>query len=139
MFNYFGRPLRLNKSMYGMTNYGKLFSGDINNWLIYVAGFKQSQYQMSIYYNYASEISRLIMLSYVDDFIYWYKYEDLAKWFVDTILKMVHVNFLGYSHWFMSSSISKLKNCSISAEQARHVTAAMSKYLDTDTIKANLK
>ena len=38
--NYFGRPLRLNKSMYGMTNSGKLFDYDITNWLIDVTGFK---------------------------------------------------------------------------------------------------
>ena len=37
--NYFGRPLILKKSMHGMNNYGKIFDGDINNWLIDVAGF----------------------------------------------------------------------------------------------------
>ena len=29
--NYFGRTLRLNKSMYGMTNCGKLFSDELTN------------------------------------------------------------------------------------------------------------
>ena len=36
---YFGRPLRLKKSMHGMTNYGKLFSGELVNWLKDKAGF----------------------------------------------------------------------------------------------------
>ena len=31
--NYFGRALRLLKSMYGMTNYGKLFSDELTEWL----------------------------------------------------------------------------------------------------------
>ena len=31
---YFGRALKLLKSMYGMTNSGKLFAGDIKEWLI---------------------------------------------------------------------------------------------------------
>ena len=47
--NYFGRALRLSKSMYDMTNYGKLFAGKLTEWLL-GGGFIQSQYQISIYY-----------------------------------------------------------------------------------------
>ena len=32
--NYFGRALRLLKSMYGMTNSGELFSDKLTEWLI---------------------------------------------------------------------------------------------------------
>ena len=31
---YFGRPLRINKSMYGITTYGNLFSDELTNCLI---------------------------------------------------------------------------------------------------------
>ena len=31
---YFGRALKLLKSMYGMTNYGKLFADELTEWLI---------------------------------------------------------------------------------------------------------
>ena len=31
---YFGRPLKLLKSMYGMTNSGKLFADELTEWLI---------------------------------------------------------------------------------------------------------
>ena len=31
---YFGRALKLLKSVYGMTNSGKLFADDLNEWLI---------------------------------------------------------------------------------------------------------
>ena len=44
---YFGRSLRLLKSMYGMTNCGKLFSDELTEWLL-EEGFIQSQLQMSI-------------------------------------------------------------------------------------------
>ena len=44
---YFGRALRLLKSMYGMTNYGKLFADEYTEWLP-EAVFIQSQCQMSI-------------------------------------------------------------------------------------------
>ena len=39
------------KSMYGMTNSGKLFADELTEWLI-EEGFMQSQFQMSIYYKY---------------------------------------------------------------------------------------
>ena len=61
---------------------------------------------MSIYYKYAPDGSILIVLSYVDDCVYWYKNEALGKWFFDTLGKIFHVNFLGYAHWFISIIIS---------------------------------
>ena len=101
---YFGRSLRLLKSMYVMTNSGKLFAYEFIECLI-ESGFIQSQYQMSIYYKYAPDRSRIVVLSYVYDCVYWYTNEDLGKWFVDTLGKRSHVKFLGYTHWFMSIRI----------------------------------
>ena len=54
---YFGRALRLLKSVYGMTNSGKLFDDELTEWLI-ETGFIQSQCQMSIYYKYAPDTPR---------------------------------------------------------------------------------
>ena len=66
-----------------------------------VSRFIQSQCQMSIYYNYAPYGSIVFVLSYVGDCVNWYTSEALGKWFVDTLGKRFHVNFLGYAHWFM--------------------------------------
>ena len=77
-----------------MNNSGKLFSDELTEWLP-EAGFIQSQCQMSIYYKYAPYGSNIVVLSYVDDFLYWYTSEALGKWFVDTLGKIFHVNFLG--------------------------------------------
>ena len=63
---YFGRALKLLKSMYGMTNYGKLFADDLTEWLIEEV-FMKSQCQMSIYYKYALDGSKIVFLYYVDD------------------------------------------------------------------------
>ena len=98
---YFGRALRLLKSMYGMNDSGKFFADELTEWLL-EAIFIQSQCQMSIYYKYAPDGSKQIVLYYVDDCVYFYTNEDLGKWFVDTLGKIFHVNFLGYAHWFMS-------------------------------------
>ena len=101
---YFGRSLRLLNSMYGMTNSGKLFAYESTEWLL-EAGFIQSQCQMSIYYKYAPDGSKIVVLSYVDYCVNWYTNEDLGKWFVNTLGKILHVNFLGYAHCFMSIRI----------------------------------
>ena len=73
---YFGIAMRFLKSIYGMTNSGKLFADELTEWLL-EAGFIQSQCQMSIYYKYAPDGSKHFVLSYVDDCFYCYTIEDL--------------------------------------------------------------
>ena len=94
---------------------------------------------MSIYYNYAPDGSKIVVLSYVDYCVYWYTNEDLGKWFVDALGKRFHVNFLGYAHWFISISISQLRDHSISVYQARYATSVVAKHLDTATVKVSNK
>ena len=50
-----------------------------------------------------------------------------------------HVNFLGYSHWFMSIRIFQFKDHSIHVDQARYATYLVAKYLDTATVKVSKK
>ena len=38
--NYFGRPLSLKKSMFGVDNSGNIFADELTNWMIDEAGFK---------------------------------------------------------------------------------------------------
>ena len=86
--------------MYGITNSGKLFSDELTEWFL-ETGFIRSQCQMYIYYKYAPEGGKNVVLSYVDDCVYWYNSETLGKLFVDTLGKNFRVNFLGYTHWFI--------------------------------------
>ena len=123
---YFGRALIFLNSMYGMTNSGKFFADKLTEWFL-EAGFIQSKCQMSIYYKYAPYGSKIVVLSYVDDCVYWYTNEDLEKWFVDNLGKRFHVKFLGYAHWFMSIIIYQLKDHSISVDQARYATSIVTK------------
>ena len=73
--NYFGRPLRLNKPIYGMTVSGKLFYDELANWLIDKPGSNQHKCQMSVYHKYAPDGSKLFVLYYVNDCLYWYTSE----------------------------------------------------------------
>ena len=94
---------------------------------------------MSIYYKYAPDGSKIIVLSYVDDCVYWYTYEAIGKWFVDTLGRILHVSFLVYSHWFMLIRISHMKDHSISVDQTRYDTSIVANYLDNATVKASTK
>ena len=57
--------------MYGMTNSGKLFYDELTYWLL-EADLIQYQCQMSIYYKYAPDETKTIVLSYFDNCVYWY-------------------------------------------------------------------
>ena len=80
-----------------------------------------------------------MVLSYIDDCVFWYISEELGKWFVDILGKICHVNFLVYTHWLMSISISQISSYSISVTQSRYIIAVVSKYIYTATIKENLR
>ena len=67
---YFGRALRFLKSMYGMTNSGKLFADELTE-LLLEAGFIQSLCHMSIFYKYAPDGAKIVVLYYIDDCVYW--------------------------------------------------------------------
>ena len=92
---------------------------------------------MSIYYKYAPDGTIIFILSYADDYVYWYTSEALGKWFVDALGKILHVNFLGCAHWFMSIIIYQMNYHSISVYQARYATSIVAKYLDTVTVKTS--
>ena len=130
--------MRLLNSVYGMTNSGKVFANELTYWLI-EACFIQYKCQMSIYYKYAPGGTKIVVLYYVDDCVYWYTYEALVKSFVVTLRKRFHVNFLGYTHWFMSIRIYQMTDHSIYVDQARYATSIVVKYLDTATVKTSTK
>ena len=94
---------------------------------------------MSIYYKYPTDGTRIVVISYTDDCVYSYTSEALEKWLVDTLGKIFHMNFLGFSHWFMSIQISQMKNHSISLNQARYATSIVAKNLYNTTVKTSIK
>ena len=109
-----------------MTNSGKLFSEELTEWLL-EAGIIQYKSQMYIYYKYAPDGTNIVVLYYFDDCVYWYTYEALGKWFVDALGRRLHVNFLGYEHWFISIRISYMKDHSITVDQAIYATSIVAK------------
>ena len=58
---------------------------------------------------------------------------------MDTLVKIFHMNILGYAHWFILIRISQMKYHSISVDQARYDTSIVAKYLDTATVRVSTK
>ena len=125
--------------MHGTNISGSIFADQLTNFLIDVSGLKQPRFQISIYYKYATNWYKIVVLFYVYGFVYWYTYEEIVKCFVDTPGKRFHMNFLGLENGFMSIRISQLKYYSILVYQAKYSTAVVWKYLDTASIKENTK
>ena len=136
--NYSGRPLILLKFVYGMTNSGKLFSDGLTEWLL-ESGFIKSQLKIYIYYKYARYETKVVLLSYVEYCVYWYISETIGKCFVEILVKIFNVNFLGCACLFMSIKVSHMKVHYISVDQARYANLIVAKYLDNDTVKTSTK
>ena len=56
---------------------------------------------------------------------------------MDNLGNIFHAKFLGYSHWFMSTRISQMKDHYIYVYQARYDTSIFAKYLDNTTFKTS--
>ena len=62
----------MKKSIYGMINSVNMFADELTNWLIDKAGLKHTQCQIYILKKHATYGSKLVVLYYVDDCLYWY-------------------------------------------------------------------
>ena len=68
-----------------------------------------------------------------------YIYGAIEKWFVNTIGKRFHVEFLAFAHWFIPTGISQIKYNYISVYQDRYAPSTVAKYLDNAIVKASTK
>ena len=58
---------------------------------------------------------------------------------VDALGKILYVNFLGFAQWFLSISISQMKDHSILVDKARYGTSVVDNYIDTTIVRTNKK
>ena len=93
---------------------------------------------MSIYYKYAPDGSKIVVLSYVDDCVYWYTNEDLGKK-IDTLGKQNPCEI------FRICTLVYV-NKNFSTERPFHLCGPsqicyliVAKYLDTATVKVSTK
>ena len=99
-----GRPLRLVKSMYGMTYSGKYWYLDLKEWLI-EEGFTRSRASPCFFCKVFPDGSYVKLIVYVDDKLFYGNNEATLQEFKDKLSKRFDVEFLGQAHWYISARI----------------------------------
>ena len=129
---FYGRPLKLIKSCYGM-----IFS---NKWLFIVlqeylvseeGGFKRSECDNALFIKQEKDGSYTKMLVYIYDSLYYNTGEDLntIKRLERNLENKFKVQFQGNAHWFLSMRITMDVHGNYLLDQSRHSRNLVKKHL----------
>ena len=124
---YFGRPMLLNKGIYGLVYSGKYWNIEFSEWL-YSQNFKQSQSEPSYFVLYDKHNNWLRLLFFVDDMPYVGSNDAIEKEFEDSVNKRFHVKFLGPAQWFLQMRIHQHKDSTYTLDQHRYVLNTLHRY-----------
>jgi len=132
-----GRPVRLAKSMYGMTLSGKYWFLDLQDYLVEL-GFKPSSTIPSLFIKVDNKGNQIYVLDYVDDMLYYGTNEASINEFEQQLQKRFNLELMGQAHWYLSTRINQLSNYDIELDQSRYCKAIVKKYLDIAGTKRDL-
>jgi Reverse transcriptase (RNA-dependent DNA polymerase). len=116
---YCGRPLRLLKSMYGMTFSGKYWYLDLQEWLL-SDGFTQSEVVKCLFFKTFEDGSQIFLLDYVDDMLYYGTDESKLREFEDALSARFDLEKMGQAHWYLSTRITQHSNFDVTIDQSRY-------------------
>jgi hypothetical protein len=133
---YCGRPLRLLKSMYGMTFSGKYWYLDLQEWLL-SDGFTQSEVIKCLFFKTFEDGSQIFLLDYVDDMLYYGTDESKLREFEDALSARFDLEKMGQAHWYLSTRITQHSNFDVTIDQSRYCLSLVKKYLDSAGCKNN--
>ncbi len=128
--DFCGTPLRLAKSMYGMTLSGKYWFLDLKDYLL-EQGFIPSGTVKCLFFKKFDDGAIIIVLNYVDDMLYYGDNESKVKEFEELLQKRFNLELLGQAHWYLATRISQKSNFDIEIDQTRYCLSILRKYLDT--------
>lgn len=126
---YSGVPLRLVKSMYGMTQSGKNWYLELHEYLI-SAGFQQSQVIKCYYWKKFPDGSVVKLLDYVDDMLYFGTSTDTLKQFEAELKARFDLDIMGQAQWYLATRITQHANFDITVDQSRYCVSLVKRYLD---------
>ena len=126
---YCGKPVRLAKSMYGMTLSGKYWWLDLLEFLLSL-GFKSSK-SVPCLLILTSKDGNIYLLNYVDDMLYFGTCVLKVKEFEEALKKRFNLELLGFAHWYLATRINQLANFDIELDQSRYCQSIIKRYLDT--------
>ena len=127
---YSGVPLRLVKSMYGMTLSGKYWWQELQEFLTQEA-FVASTTVPCYFSKHFADGSFIKLLNYVDDLLYASNSPSHLQAFEETLGKRFNIELMGQAHWYLSSRITQEANFNISIDQSRYCLSVVKRYLDT--------
>jgi hypothetical protein len=122
---YFGVPLRLLKSMYGMTLSGKFWYIELMEALTNM-NFIQSTTIHCLFYKIFPDGSSIYILNYVDNMLYFGTSApllDLASHFA--------LEKLGQAHWYLATRIIQQVNYDITLDQSKYCKSIIKRYLES--------
>ncbi len=108
----FGVPLRLVKSMCGITLSGKFWYIDLMESLVEM-GFLQSSSIQCLFYKILPNKSKLFLLNYNDDMLYFGTSPTLVTQFEADLLSHFDLKKLGQAHWYLATCIMQQANIDI--------------------------
>ena len=135
---WFGVPLLLVKSAYGITSAGRLWAEELFNWYVEF-GFQQSQVEPSLFqYNNGNEW--ITLLSYCDDSAYYCSSDTIRDKFEKEMCQRFDCKLLGQLHWFLKARITQHENFDITIDQSRYAASMCKRLLPSfDTIDIDNK
>lgn len=117
-------------SMYGTTLSGKYWYLELQDFLLEI-GVKASQNMQCLFTKNHGKHSRMYLLNYIDDMLYYGTTEAIVKQFKEQLQQRFNVEFLGQAHWYLATRINQLSNFDIEIDQSRYCMAIIKKYLET--------
>jgi hypothetical protein len=127
---YCGAPLRLLKSLYGMTLSGKYWYQDLMEFLVSI-GFTQSTVIRCLFFQRYPDGSVIFLLNYVDDMLYYGTSDNTLLAFETKLSERFNLETKGQAHWYLATRITQLANFDIILDQTRYCKSIIKKYLDS--------
>ena len=126
--DYFGRPMRLAKALYGDVTASKCWDDELSSWLINNYGFRRCLSAQSIFIK-EENGNKLVIVNAVDDKLYFSTCEDMRKKFEEAIAKRFDVDLLGQAHWYLQSRVTQPANFDVTVNQSRYIALIVSRFL----------
>jgi Reverse transcriptase (RNA-dependent DNA polymerase) len=102
--HWFGIPLILRKSAYGINSAGRLWAKELFGWYIEF-GFTQSAVEPSLF-KYKKGNKWIILVSYCDNTAYFASSDEMRKHFEKSLCQRFDCKLLGQLHWFLQAQIT---------------------------------
>jgi Reverse transcriptase (RNA-dependent DNA polymerase) len=118
---WFGVPLLLYKSAYGMNSAGHLWAEELFGWYSDY-GFLQSSVEPALF-TYKNGDDWIILLSYCDNTAYYTSSDTVRQQFETALCSRFECKLLGQLHWFLQARITQSDNFNITLDQSRYAAS----------------